>query len=177
MTKPVTKSSQAGVRLDSGAAERSTGALNRVPAIQEVVRLLNSMFHEVDVFSRRSLRKYCITGPQIWVLRTVDSQENITMGALAQRLYLHPSTVSGIVDRLEAHGYVTRTRQAEDARSYTLALTKMAKCVLQTAPEPPRSKVAKGLERLSDQELEEVLRSIRALGSIMQIPGNEVGPP
>lgn len=143
-------------------------------AIREIVRVLNEIFQEVDLFSRRSLRKFGVTGPQIWTMRTISADRGLTMSSLARRLYLHPSTVSGIVDRLEVRGYVTRVRQAEDGRSFGLILTKRGGAVLRKAPEPPRSKVAKGLERLPAWKLRVILQAVRVLGGIMQVPAQDL---
>jgi DNA-binding MarR family transcriptional regulator len=150
-----------------GAASRP-GSLARRDLITEIVRSVNHLFRTVDTFSRYALKEFGITGPQIWALRTVRSAGEITAGELSERMYLHLSTLSGILDRLEQRNYLTRRRKKEDRRVVTIRLTAAGRSVLRRAPEPPRSKILRGVQRLPDRELREMYRSTRRLFLIME---------
>jgi DNA-binding MarR family transcriptional regulator len=86
------------------------------------------------------------------------------------------STVTGIIDRLEAGGLVTRERSSGDARVMELRVTSKGRSILSKAPEPPRSKAARGLSRLSGQELRRVhdalLLVARAMDVTLSRPGD-----
>ena len=96
--------------IPSGSSRRS----GRRHAIEEVVRHLHRIFKVVDTFSRRTLAEFGVSGPQIWALRTIEASGSLTMGELAGALFLHMSTVTGIVDRLEGRRLVVRERFGED---------------------------------------------------------------
>ena len=49
-------------------------------------------------------------------LNLVDSHGPLSPSALAQRSGLHPATITGILDRLERGGWVTRERDPSDRR-------------------------------------------------------------
>lgn len=64
-----------------------------------------------------------ITYPQYLVLNVLWEEDARSIGAIADRLGLDPSTVTPLVKRLEAAGLVTRTRQKGDERKVLVALT------------------------------------------------------
>ncbi|KQM62382.1 MULTISPECIES: MarR family winged helix-turn-helix transcriptional regulator [unclassified Sphingomonas] len=65
-----------------------------------------------------------ITYPQFLVLLTLnESTEGLTIGAIAERLALEPSTITPLAKRMEAAGLVTRVRNPEDERQVRVRLT------------------------------------------------------
>jgi DNA-binding MarR family transcriptional regulator len=143
-------------------------------ALSETVEMLHQIFQAVDLFSRQALRDFGVTGPQIWALRTIDDGDVVSMGDLAQRMHLHMSTISGIIDRLESARLVTRERSAADARVMDVRLTARGRALLAKAPEPPRSKAARGLQRLSPKELSGVRSALLLVARAMDV---EFTPP
>src|SRR5579863_4310304 len=95
----------------------------RQETLSQSVEMLHQIFQAVDLFSRQTLRDFGVSGPQIWALRTIDEGGVVSMGDLAQRMHLHISTVSGIIDRLESGRLVSRERSSADARVMELRLT------------------------------------------------------
>lgn len=64
-----------------------------------------------------------LTYPQFLVLQALQEKEDRTVGRVAARLVLEPSTVTPIIKRLEAGGLVSRTRNKEDEREVRVRLT------------------------------------------------------
>jgi len=91
------------------------------------------------------------------------------MSDLAQGMHLHMSTVTGIIDRLETGKLVTRERSEADARVMEIRLTARGKSILAKAPEPPRSKAARGLQRLTPKELKQVHSSLLLIARAMDV--------
>jgi len=141
----------------------------RQEALSESVEMLHQIFQAVDLFSRQALRDFGVSGPQIWALRAIDEGDGISMGDLAQRMHLHMSTVTGIIDRLESGRLVTRERSAGDARVMELRLTLKGRGLLAKAPEPPRSKAARGLQRLSPKDLDRVHSALLLIARAMDV--------
>lgn len=139
----------------------------RESALTSSVRAVHRIFQVVDTASRRLLKDFGVTGPQLWALRTVEEARGLTIGELAARMYLHISTVSGILDRLEKNGWVERRRAAEDRRVTRLVVTRKGRALIARAPEPPRSVVLRGLRELDDRALGEMSRSMERLARIM----------
>lgn len=142
---------------------------DRKELLADTVGTLHEMFQAVDVFSRQVLRDFGVSGPQVWALRTIHQSGVASMGEVAQRMYLHLSTVTGIVDRLEAARLVTREKSKSDARVTELRLTARGRAILAKAPEPPRSKAARNLQRLSMRDLQRVHSSLLLVARAMDV--------
>lgn len=72
-----------------------------------------------------------ITYPQYLVLSAVAEQEEMTIGAIADRLSLESSTVTPPVKRLEQAGLVERQRSKTDERQVHVRLTNAGRALIQ----------------------------------------------
>lgn len=72
---------------------------------------------------RAALATHGLTFPQWLVLRSVQRKGRMTVGELAQTCEVTAANVTGILDRLERDGLVTRSRSAEDRRVVYARLT------------------------------------------------------
>ncbi len=153
------------------------GSVARTAAIAEVVRSFHRLFKGVDTFSKYSLRAFGVTGPQLWALRVIEEGRELTIGDLSDRMHLHISTVSGILDRLEKGRFVTRQRSASDRRVVLLKVTARGKAILARAPEPPRSRLARRLPRLSSGEIRKLLGGLHRLLDLIEIDRIEISLP
>jgi MarR family transcriptional regulator, organic hydroperoxide resistance regulator len=64
-----------------------------------------------------------ITGPQRYTLRMLGTAGARSAGELADLLELHPSTLTGILQRLGRAGLIARTPDPADGRRAMLTLT------------------------------------------------------
>jgi DNA-binding MarR family transcriptional regulator len=64
-----------------------------------------------------------LTYPQYLVLSVLWEKDGRTISAIAERLALEPSTITPLVKRLEAAGFVARQRNAADERQVNVSLT------------------------------------------------------
>jgi DNA-binding MarR family transcriptional regulator len=64
-----------------------------------------------------------LTYPQYITLIALWEDDNQTVKGLSERLFLEPSTMTPMLKRLEAMGYLTRTRGVEDERIVRISLT------------------------------------------------------
>lgn len=65
-----------------------------------------------------------LTYPQYLVLSALWEEDGQTIGAVAERLALEPSTITPLVKRLELAGFLTRHRNPHDERQVQVRLTK-----------------------------------------------------
>jgi DNA-binding MarR family transcriptional regulator len=70
-----------------------------------------------------------ITYPQYIVLSTLWEEDGRTITAIADRLALEPSTITPLVKRLEAAGFVGRLRNPADERQVQVRLTASGKAL------------------------------------------------
>ena len=91
--------------------------------VLEFLRLLWAVDHALAAKSKQMEARLGVTGPQRFVLRFIGRNPSISAGALAEMLHLHPSTLTGVLRRLQARGFVERRPDPEDARRSMFVLT------------------------------------------------------
>jgi DNA-binding MarR family transcriptional regulator len=97
--------------------------------VLEFMRALWAVDHELQSSSKRMEASSGVTGPQRLVIRIVGRFPGISAGKVSEILHLHPSTLTGVLKRLEAHGLVERKADPTDARRALLALTPRGRAV------------------------------------------------
>jgi len=137
-------------------------------AISEIMQSLRRIFKAIQDYSHEVSDKFGITGPQLWALKTISQNENLSLSDLSKRMYLHPSTITGLMDRLEKKGYVARNRDQVDRRVISVQLTPKGKSLTRKAPNPVQGKMIYGLRNLNREELDSIYHSFQKLVEIME---------
>jgi DNA-binding MarR family transcriptional regulator len=75
-----------------------------------------------------------ITYPQFLVLSALNEEGVLTVGGVAARLALEPSTITPLVKRLEAAGLVDRKRGKADERQVEVSLTDAGRATMARTP-------------------------------------------
>ena len=70
-----------------------------------------------------------LTYPQYLVLGALWQADGQSIGSIADRLALEPSTITPLVKRLESAGFVTRNRNSADERQVHVRLTDKGRAV------------------------------------------------
>jgi len=136
--------------------------------ISETVQSLRRIVKTLEDYSQQVSGEFGITGPQLWALKTISEHDVLPLGQLSKKMYLHPSTVTGVVDRLESKGYVARGRDATDRRIVTVSLTAAGRALVRKAPSPVQGKMIYGLRKLKRDELHVIHESLRKLAEIVE---------
>lgn len=98
----------------------------RLDTALDFMRLLWSIEHGLQKRSKRMKAEAGITGPQRLVLRIVGRYPGISAGDVARLIKLHPSTVTGILQRLATARLLRREKHPEDSRRVRLWTTPRA---------------------------------------------------
>ena len=93
----------------------------------DFMRLLWAIEHGLQKQSKRMEAEFGLTGPQRLVLRIVGQFPGMAAGELAEVVKLHPSTITGIVQRLVKRRLLRRERDPEDSRRVRLWVAPAAK--------------------------------------------------
>jgi DNA-binding MarR family transcriptional regulator len=140
--------------------------VTRDVAILEIMQSLRRIFKAIQDYSHEVSDKFGITGPQLWALKAISQNENLSLSDLSRRMYLHPSTMTGLMDRLEKKGYVKRNRDQVDRRVIYLQLTAEGKKLVKRAPNPVQGRMIYGLRNLKKGELSLIYDSVKKLGTL-----------
>ena len=108
---------------------------NNDAVILQMMDNLRRVFHILHEESQRVKRETGLTGPQIWTIKVVHNHGPINISDIAKRMFLHPTTILGIIDRLEARGLVSRTRSKDDRRVIWVELTPSGRNLVDSVPE------------------------------------------
>lgn len=87
------------------------------------MQLLWAVVHRLDATSKRMSRHVGVTGPQRLALRVIGLFPGLSPGDLATILHVHPSTLTGVLQRLTDRRLVTRASHPLDRRRAVLQLT------------------------------------------------------
>jgi DNA-binding MarR family transcriptional regulator len=84
----------------------------------------------------------------------------LPMGKMGERLMIHPTSVTNIVDRLEAQGFVRRRPHETDRRTTLVEITETGRQVGERATKEVIASTF-GLEALSEREVDQLTRLLR----------------
>lgn len=87
------------------------------------MQLLWNLAHVLEIRSKRMARVLGVTGPQRLVIRLLGQSSNLSARQIALTLGMHPSTLSGILRRLEDQGTLERAVDPHDRRRARFTLT------------------------------------------------------
>lgn len=89
----------------------------------QFMQRLWDLVHALDVRSKRMANTVGVTGPQRLVIRVIGQLTDPTASDIAATLKMHPSTLTGIVSRLQKQGLITRALDKHDRRRSRFRLT------------------------------------------------------
>ena len=81
------------------------------------------------------LEKLGLTYTQFITVVALWEEDNQTVGSLGEKLFLESNTLTPILKKLEAMGYVLRQRDPEDERQVRISLTKSGRRLREQRPE------------------------------------------
>jgi len=129
----------------------------------DFLRLLWGIENCLQSTSKRMASSLGITGPQRFALRVVARVPDISPKAVAEVLRLHPSTITGVLQRLVDKGLLARERNAADGRRAHLRVTRAAAKFTRGHKGTVEAAVARALRRMppaSVSRAREVLAAI-----------------
>jgi len=135
--------------------------------VAEIMDNLRRVFQVVNEQSKKAEHATGLTGPQLWAIKIIAQEAPIMVSAIAKRMYLHPPTVVGILDRLEKQGLVVRIRSTKDRRVVKVELTRQGQALVKKAPEVAQGLLVTGLEKLSFNKLKNIARTLDQMAEIL----------
>jgi DNA-binding MarR family transcriptional regulator len=136
--------------------------------VLELMRVIWALDHALQSRSKAMARSLGVTGPQRFVLRVVERSPGTTSGELAEYLHLHPSTLTGVLQRLEQRKLLTRERDPRDARRVRLALTPRGKEVLNRRRASVEAVVRQAIGREERAAVSTAVEVLRRLTSALE---------
>ncbi len=120
-----------------------------------------------DLYSKELSKRHQVSQPQLSVLLALKEYGPLSLSKLAKYILVKPSTVTGIVDRLEQKGFVKRERSSSDRRVIQITLTESGRNLASSAPPPIPSPIVQGLEKISPADRRLIVRSLATLVAML----------
>ncbi|WP_210543999.1 MarR family winged helix-turn-helix transcriptional regulator [Rhodoferax sp. PAMC 29310] len=102
-----------------------------------------------------------LTYPQYLVMLLLWEQDDVTVSALGERLYLDSGTLTPLLKRMQTSGLLTRTRSTQDERRVMISLTEAGRQLKAKAAQVPGCVVS--ATRCPVSELMSLTHQVQAL--------------
>jgi MarR family transcriptional regulator, organic hydroperoxide resistance regulator len=137
--------------ITNATADDAAG-VSELPDVLQFMQLLWAVVHGLEKTSKRMSHEIGVTGPQRLVLRVVGLFPGLSAGDLATILHVHPSTLTGVLQRLVRQRLVVRVDHPRDRRRAVLRLTARGTHVNRVTRGTVESAIAEALDGVSDRD-------------------------
>lgn len=134
-----------------------------VTKYEGALRKLRSIMRASNAHSAWIEKQCGVTGAQLGVLQELEQEKGMRVGDLAQRLAIHQSTASNLIDALEKRGLISKEREQGDQRVVKVKLSDAGHTLLTSAPLHARGLLQQALIQLDDESLEQLNVGLQSL--------------
>ncbi|HJV75157.1 MAG TPA: MarR family transcriptional regulator [Noviherbaspirillum sp.] len=114
------------------------------------------------------IEKQCgVSGAELWILKELSETPGLRVGEIANRLAIHQTTTSNLLDALVKRGYVVKMRDTGDQRVVRLTLSEQGAALIQRSPQPARGLLPDALRKMDQEKLADLNRGLHALLEMM----------
>ena len=142
--------------------------------IKDIVESIRRLVRAEYLDSQKMSKQYGLTGPQSLVLRLLIKNGALSSADLSRQMYVTPSNITGIIDRLEKKGLVERIRKQGDRRIALITLTPAGQKLGQTIPDPIEKKIVNQLADLEPEQLQQMAMAMSQILNLIDTKGAEV---
>ncbi len=144
--------------------------------VDQVLEAILYLYTESRRVTKELARRADLTGPQLTVVKMLEQIGDLSLSELSEKIRAQNSTVTGIIDRMEREGLVTRERSKEDRRVVYIKLTAKGRELAREIPVEPMEIFRSALESLSAQEMRDLMRIMTKVAKrVKQIVRRDVG--
>lgn len=144
----------------------------------EILIKVRKIIRSIDIESKKIQKEHGVSIPQLLCLNFLQKTPTFqsTQGEVRKFLNLNPSTVSGIIDRLENKGFVARLPNPHDKRMAIVALTAAGDKLLKNIPSLLHERLSSKLDGLNEKELIKIWDGLDTLIHLLEIEQIEASP-
>ena len=132
-----------------------------------ILRALRRITRSIALHSRQLAAGSNITAPQLVCLRTVIDLGPLTATRISRKMHISPSTVVGILDRLEDKQLIVRERSREDRRIVYIHATPAGIELAKHTPSPLQQTLSEALQQLSEQEQQQITTALERVVALI----------
>ena len=144
--------------------------------ITDIVSSIRRLYRAVYLDSSKTSRQYGLTSTQSMVLRVLLSNGPLSSADLSRKIYVTPSNMTGVIDRLQQRGLVERTRRVRDRRVVSITLTEQGRTLSALLPDPIEKKLIQGLAHMELGKIETLADDMNRILNLIDAGGGEPVP-
>ena len=149
-------------------------APNNEDVIKDIIESIRRLVRAEYLDSQKMSKQYGLTGPQSLVLRLLIKKGAQSSADLSRQMYVTPSNITGIIDRLEKKGFVERIRKQGDRRVALITLTDSGQELGKTIPDPIEKKFVNQLADLEPEHLQILAMAMNQILNLIDTNGAEI---
>lgn len=142
-------------------SETFAGQTTRESRVEDAIELQRQVFRQT--LSTPEWSQLQLSMPRLKALFGIACNGELTIGGLARELGVSLPTASTLVEALVGQGYVSRREDVGDRRRTFAELTAEGELLVTRLREGSRKILHDSLERLEEDDLQALLRGLRAL--------------
>jgi MarR family transcriptional regulator, organic hydroperoxide resistance regulator len=153
-------------KLTRPGSDRSATA--RAALELKTLQAFRTIFGSARVHDAEVRRTASISGSQLWALSEIERSRGMSVNALSQRMALHQTTASNLVNALVERNLIRRVRDQSDQRVVQLHVATGGRRLLERAPGPYAGLLVDALRHLNATQLTQLREGLEMLVAVMQ---------
>ena len=141
---------------------------------ERVIGAIRKMHHLYDQYSKLLEEHAGVTAPQLAALTALSKNDAKPAGKLSEEIMLDPSTLTGILDRLEKRGYIVREHDPNDRRVWNISISSAGRRVVLEAPPALQKRLTGCLSHLPRGERRAIVESLERVAEWMEVINESV---
>lgn len=141
---------------------------DRMKEMVEIFHEFKSIEGAFKAHMHHHFKELGLTGPQGMLVMTIKQHGKLKISELGEELGLSNSTISGLVDRLEAIDCVHRIRSKEDRRVVYVTLTDKMEAAIHQHKDGVKQLVKSVIAKASQDEFEAIMVGLSTLSRLMR---------
>jgi len=133
--------------------------------------LIHKVYVLLDAKDRRILGQFGLIGSQYRLLMQLNPVSGMRLTTLSERLLLSTSTVSRILDQLEALGWVQRVADPSDRRAQSVILTAVGKDMWSITSGAHSRELDRELDGIAANDLDQLTHLLESLARTLSARG------
>ncbi len=131
--------------------------------VDAIVETIIYLYTESRRLTKQAARELGLTGPQLTVIKLLETFGDLSLSSLSERIRAQNSTVTGIIDRMEREGLVSRERSTSDRRVVYIRLTPKGSDLAKSIAVEPMEIMRGVLGALNREDSRDLLRILGKL--------------
>lgn len=144
----------------------------------DILIKIRKIVRSINLESKKIQKDYGVSIPQVLCLNFLKNSPGFmaTQKEICTFLNLNPSTVTGIMNRLEKKGYIARLPKKDDKRKTSIILTSKSSELLNKIPPLMHERLSDNLETISPSDAQKINDALNLLIDYLDIGNIDAGP-